>query len=215
MKPARPHPALEKILRPAYVPCAQFDSTCTTMRWDPVAGHVPRGFLGATGALAEVELVLVFAEPGDPHAGARVFDFESCLQATYEAFAEARDLFHRNVRSLLDACWPDSSFAEQLRKVWLTESVLCSAAVEGGTVPASSWKACGALYLKEQLRLLPNALVVALGSKAQGRLKGIGVEKVLSAYAVAPPGCNRQEARESWKQIPIKLGLRRLDTSCG
>ena len=34
--------------------------------WFPSEGHVPRGFLGATRALEEVEVVMVLAEPGPP-----------------------------------------------------------------------------------------------------------------------------------------------------
>jgi hypothetical protein len=63
------HPSLSEILLPAYAPCADFSNACNEMRWIPEAGHVPRGFLGACGDLSDVELILVFAEPGDPHFG--------------------------------------------------------------------------------------------------------------------------------------------------
>src|SRR5437763_10943031 len=62
---------LANILLPAYGPCPEFATACKEMRWNPDAGHVPRGFLGACGELSEVELLLVFAEPGDPHVGER------------------------------------------------------------------------------------------------------------------------------------------------
>jgi len=62
-------PQLAKILEPAY-PCPEFEARCKSiMRWEPKAGHVPRGYYGAIGNLDEVELILVVAEPGDPHAG--------------------------------------------------------------------------------------------------------------------------------------------------
>jgi hypothetical protein len=38
------------------------------MRWNPKAGHVPRGFCGAISTPDDVKLVLITAEPGDPHA---------------------------------------------------------------------------------------------------------------------------------------------------
>lgn len=57
------------VLLPAYAPCSGFKATCRAMRWVPHQGHVPRGFCGAAGRLDEVRLVLVCAEPGDPHDG--------------------------------------------------------------------------------------------------------------------------------------------------
>jgi hypothetical protein len=74
MKPAskfkvKLSPELEKVLLPAYAPYPEFNRACSEMRWYPSAGHVPRGFLGATRKLSEVELVLVSAEPGDPCDG--------------------------------------------------------------------------------------------------------------------------------------------------
>jgi hypothetical protein len=68
-------------------------------------------------------------------------------------------------------------------------------------------RACGKRYLLSQLSLFPNALVVALGSKAQNRLRSLGILDFVPAYAIAPPGCNKREALESWQQIPIKLQL--------
>ena len=49
---AKLSPSLEKILAPAYKPCVEFcpGRACHgEMRWEPSAGHVPRGFLGACG----------------------------------------------------------------------------------------------------------------------------------------------------------------------
>ncbi len=74
---------LRRVLLPAY-PCSSFGSTCQEeMRWNPARGHVPRGFCGALGRLSEVQLVLLVAEPGDPHQG------ESCLADSPEEFLEA------------------------------------------------------------------------------------------------------------------------------
>ena len=76
------------------------------MRWNPPAGHVPRGFLGAAGDLSEVELVLVFAEPGDPHFGECHTGLKSAYDYATYGFGTGKDLFHRNVRHILDLCWP-------------------------------------------------------------------------------------------------------------
>ena len=201
--------AIANILAPAYMPCIEFQRACMQMRWQPDAGHVPRGFLGASGSLDEVELVLVFAEPGDPHVGEHHEGLESAYEYATHAFATGKDLFHRNVRKILSSCWPDLSFDQQMRKVWLTESVLCSARIECGSVPVGASRTCGQRYLLAQLELFPAALVVALGSNAQTRLRALGYTAFFSAFAVAPPGCNRREARASWELIPLELHSRR------
>lgn len=197
--------ALQSLLAPAYAPCEKFTGACSEMRWQPEAGHVPRGFLGSTGSLEEVELVLVFAEPGDPHENEKHKDMHSAHAYAKSCYASGKDLFHRNVRKILKDCWPNDSFEEQLRKVWLTESVLCSARKECGPVSSKAARACGELYLLKQLELFPNALVVALGGKAQRRLRAIGFTNFLAVFAAAPPGCNRIKAAATWAQIPLRL----------
>jgi len=87
------NPKLATVLAPAYAPCLEFQRACTEMRWDPSQGHVPRGSLGATGSLEEVELVLVFAEPGDPHAGEQHSGLESAYKyATFGFWHRQRPL---------------------------------------------------------------------------------------------------------------------------
>lgn len=198
-------PALRDSLAPAYRPCASFASVCSSMRWNPARGHVPRGFAGGAGELDEVELVLVFAEPGDPYAGEGHSGLDSTYAYTTDCFRTGHDLFHRNVRDILNLCWPRVAFEEQMRCVWLTESVLCSAKTEGGAVNVAVARQCAQRYLSPQLALFPNALVVALGRKAQQRLRAVGFDDFLPVYAVAPPGCNRRGARESWERIPVEL----------
>lgn len=201
--------ALEKILSLAYEPCPEFTQACLKMRWNPQAGHVPRGFLGACGQISEVEMVLVFAEPGDPHIGESHSGLQSAYVYATFAFRTGKDLFHRNVRKILDLCWPNMPFEEQMSKVWLTDSVLCSAPKEGGHVSRAVSLACGHRYLVDQLALFSNPLIVAVGSKAQSRLRALGVQEFMSVYAAAPPGCNMPEAIQSWQQIPIELERRR------
>jgi len=203
------NPSLAAILAPAYSQCVEFNGNCSEMRWKPECGHVPRGFLGATGRLDEVEMVLVFAEPGDPHDEERHTGIESAYNYAMHAFGTGKDLFHRNVRGILNMCWPNLTFEQQMRKVWLTESVLCSAKKGGGSVSKVASRACGQRYLLAQLQLFPDALVVALGSKARDRLHSIGVTKSLAASAAAPPGCNFRQAKPSWERIPYELSLLR------
>lgn len=147
--------------------------------------------------------MLVVAEPGDPHAGESHSspDPERHLKSAYdysmECIRSGKDQYHRNIRSILRMCWPDYSFEDQMRLTWITESVLCSAKVEGASVPARAWQQCRSRYLEAQLELFPEASVVALGRKAQTRL--VGIPQVIPAVAASPPGCNRREARASWE----------------
>jgi hypothetical protein len=172
---------------------------------------VPRGFIGALGTIDEVCLVLVVAEPGDPFPGERhdrhgdsPHDvMAGVCEFAYRALERRCSQFHINLRYVLDLCWPDLELTAQLRKTWITESYLCSAAKEGGSVPARSWRCCARDYLIPQLELLHDRVIVALGSKAQNRTKGL--PGVHGARAVAPPGSNKPGARESWNQIPSWL----------
>jgi hypothetical protein len=107
--------ALENILSPAYAPCQEFSATCNQMRWIPTVGHVPRGFAGACGKLAEVQLVLVFAEPGDPLPGQSHSGLTSAYDYTTSRFRTSTDLFHRNVLKVLEMCWPDLTFEQKMR----------------------------------------------------------------------------------------------------
>lgn len=60
-----------------------------------------------------------------------------------------------------------------------------------------------ALYVRE-LDLLPSEVVVALGAKARGRMKGLKRE-VVEAVAAAPPGCNRRDARSSGQAAAARV----------
>lgn len=193
-----PCPELLEILAPAY-PCRHFNGACRAMRWAPKLGHIPRGYCGATGSPAEVELVLVVAEPGDPQAGDHE-TMEQSIQRTLWAYREGPGLFHRNARKILAYCWPGQSLDQQLRRVWITESVLCSAEVTTGPVPGEVERTCGQQFLLPQLALFPRALVVALGGKAHQRLQRLGIRHE-RAHAIAPPGCNQKAADPSWRRI--------------
>ena len=134
--------------------------------------------------------------------------FVAASAYVYQCYKTGRDLFHRNIRRILVLCFPGLEFDQQMRQVWITDSVLCSAAVEGGTVPVAASRACRSRYLEAQIALLPNALVAALGQKAQHRLAGLS-RTVVPAVAAAPPGCNRADALASWQAIANRLSENR------
>lgn len=207
--PMQPNDKALALLAPAYRPCPAFEGPCSSMRWAPRMGHVPRGFCGAAGSPEEVQLVLVCAEPGDPHPEESyqpVDLLESVSSYVYRCYRDGTDLFHRNVRDILDLCFPGISFQSQMRRSWITDSVLCSAKAEGSHVPAVVARECRTRYLEAQLASFPNAVIAALGAKARDRLKGF--PGVIAAVAAAPPGCNRREARDSWRAIAAKVHAR-------
>jgi len=182
------------------------------MVWDPQRGRIPRGFCGATGTLDDVRLVLVCAEPGDPH----VNENHACnptpegyLNSAYSyawgCFATGKDQFHRNIRSILDLCFPRMDFTEQMHYAFITDAVLCSAASEGGRVNSGIEDYCVKTYLAKLIDKMPNATIVALGCKAQNRLRRANITGFISAFAAAPPGCNSKGATKSWKQIAVAV----------
>lgn len=194
------------VLLPAYAPCSGFKATCRAMRWVPHQGHVPRGFCGAAGRLDEVRLVLVCAEPGDPHDGESHAAVRVRLRL--EVLREWKGPLRRNFRKLLDECWPGFGFQERMRRTWTTESALCSAERETAEVHGDIERACADRFLLRQLSLFPGAVVVALGGKANGRLRRVGFGGHLKAFALAPPGCNYTGARPSWQKVAAEARRR-------
>lgn len=207
-----PCEAVRAIMRPALAPCSEFEGTCRdSMRWAPEQGHIPRGCCGALAGAEDVRVIMVVAEPGDPHpdehypAAATPDDYLArCTAHAFRCFAHGRDRYHANARAFLDLCFPGMAFSEQLRHAWITESCLCSAAKECGHVPAGVAQRCAERYLAPQLRLFRGAAVVAFGAKAQARLRALGIA-CIDAGALAPPGCNRQEARQSWAAAAARV----------
>lgn len=198
-----PNEQLLAVMREAYS-CGYFGS-CRQAKFDPKSGHVPRGFLGATGDLGNVEAIFVIAEPGHPHPDERYSDGASTNQLlsealghTYKSYREGTDLFHRNMRWVMDQLWP-GTFDEKLDRVWITEGRLCSIDSEIG---AFNDKLCAPAYLSRQIELLPSAAIVLFGAKAKQRVAGMaGLQGrvVVEARALAPPGANHKAAKPSWQ----------------
>lgn len=211
-----PHLDVIATLEQAYNPCPAFKNVCQSMRWTPEAGHIPRGYCGATGEPSNVKLILVCAEPGDPHHeehheadGTLAGFIESTCSYSWQCLENKKEQFHQNVRHILDLCWLGKSFHQQMRRTWRTNAVLCSAKLEGGHVPVQIERECVNRYLVRQLNLFSDARIIALGGKAQKRLKRAGVRDFISAWSAAPPGCNRREAKDSWVEAAriFKMGL--------
>jgi len=190
---------IKAILSSSYKPCEGFDSECKgEMRWDPSNGHAPRGFCGAEGELENIEVIFVFAEPGDPLAEESHPSIDAAISCARDFFEKGIDVMHKNVRFVMELCWPGMTFDEQMKKCLFTESVLCSAAVESGPISRNIEKECVRRYFFPLLKLVPNAKVIAFGNKAQKRLANGGYTDYIPARAVAPPEGNKPQARESW-----------------
>ncbi|MBY0522104.1 MAG: uracil-DNA glycosylase family protein [Gemmataceae bacterium] len=213
----QPPQELVDILLPALGPCPAIAGECKGhVRWDPKSGHVPRGYRGATGRLDEVNLVLVCAEPGDAYAG-EPYDGLTPLDKLRSAYThscwhieEPRDRFGQNMQEILKIAFPGHSLEQQLRRTWITNAVLCSAPKECGTVSSAVEQECRRRYLLAQLRLFPNASIVALGGKAEQRLRDLPGVKV--AYHPAARLSHR-EMRESWVRALEDLGQSKLEAN--
>lgn len=207
---------LRNVLQPAMAPCRHFADVCKTYcAWEPANGHIPRGFGGATGGLGEVKLVLVTAEPGNPASNEHYeppaetyVERHAALVGDFLEFDGLRRKgrpapFHRNMRRILDACWPGVSLAEQLRRTWLTDAVLCSAPVSGGQVNQTVEDTCVQTYLAKQIDLLPDAFVVALGGKAERRMQRNDIR--IDATAQHPSARSPAQRNASWEAMAAKF----------
>lgn len=160
---------------------------------------------------------MVCAEPGDPHnqeshlGGSPLEQLQSAYAYTYKCLRDGKDLFHRNIRRILDSCFPNQSFDEQLQRVWITDSVKCSASKEGGSVPVAVARECRDRFLLREIALFPNAVVAALGKKAAVRLAG--VPSVLCVGAAAPPFGATRAARDTWPRMAKTVRTRHARTS--
>lgn len=200
------NPLIESI-RPAYKPCTHFAGVCSQMRWSPANGHVPRGFCGAIGNIREVELVLVSAEPGDPLPSEAHTDIESAIRFSMNVLRNPPSRYHQNFRRILEYCFPGQSLDEQLRRTWRTNSVLCSAEIEGGRITRSIERTCIETYLSPQLALLPHAFVAALGKKAQNRLRRQGILFFPAAHPSSRQSDKLKHA--SWQALAKELLIHR------
>ena len=173
-------------------------------KWDPSTGHVPRGFVGALDRLEDVRVVLLLGEPGPPYSREQYGDgadlLEETCQHTFACLDRPDDQMHKNLRYVLDQIFPGFILRDQLRSAWITETYLCSPPTALASVDASCERECADRYLGKQLQLFRHLPVIALGGKAQSRVKRTRVEvpNLINAWSVSPPGANRPKARESW-----------------
>ena len=204
---------LRRILEPAYHPCGGFDGKCKGLIYpfNPASGHVPRGFYGALGDLSEVRLVMVLAEPTGPGIDEdHTRGIDSAFAYAGRCYRYGNDPGHANTRSIIQKCflesshWTDQAWREAMRKVWITNSVLC-------TPTAAKYRDCedycGKEYLLRQLRLFSHAVIAAMGTRAHERIKRLrwrfppasNIKKYISPYY--QPGWNSPSARASWNTL--------------
>lgn len=198
---------LENILETSYKPCTGFAGTCASMKWCPSEGHVPRGFYGALGEVADVRLVMVLAEPGMPGKEEVHTGMISAFEYAERCYLEYGGQGHRNVRYIIGRCFPGRPLRQAMRRVWITESVLCSAKSALGKIDREVEEECVRRYLLPQLRLFPNAVVAAMGSKAYRRLKRFSrfIPNLGEYGAVFPPGCNFPTTQEKWDRLVARV----------
>ena len=213
-----PNEELTKVLAPAYAPCRHMSvhgGGCPESHWIPASGHVPRGFLGATGELDDVELVMVLAEPGDPKRTERYADDVSprdmvrcVVDFVHGTYVDRDKPVHgkvqRAVRRFLDRWFCGMDFDQQLRRVWITQARLCSRS--DGSYAAPYYLPCADTFLWAQLRLLPNVPIIAFGDKAYRSLR----RRNVPATRVPHPSAriSDESMRALWDRAIAKLRRR-------
>ena len=200
-----PNKKLVEILQPAYCPCPSFKGPCRgTATWKPNFGYVPRGFVGAFGSLDEVKVILLSDRPGSPFSQERYSapdELEQTVQFTFQCSSRRIPPFHENLGYLLDRLFPNEDLEDQLRKVWVTNSYLCSLPEYRDDAPPEAWHECVDRYLIPQLASLPGRPVIALGTTVGKRARRAGVEKNLlyEAHALRQRSPSRERnARRTW-----------------
>lgn len=214
---AMPPSDLVATLKAAY-PCPAFNNNCSAVAtWHPEKGHIPRGFTGATGTIAEVRVILLTAEPGSPKesesypaTSSPESLFGQAHEFAYRLLMEDKNPLHHSLRSFMDLVFPGESLEEQLRKVWIAPTRLCSAKWAGASVAAASERECAQRYLEPLLHLWPGSPIVAFGAKARRRITQFVLDPavkrgVIFAQAVSPPECNKSRARMSWASAAEKV----------
>ena len=92
-----------------------------------------------------------------------------------------------------------------MRKVWITESVLCSA-----PLPRSQDRTWDRAFLRRSvspgsIASLPNATIAAMGKskpvKRLNRYRDQIPNRIVECGAVYPPGCNLESTKASWDKL--------------
>jgi hypothetical protein len=199
----RPCSQIEKLLSPACC-CPDMKGRCQQHIVNaPVAGYMPRGYGGATIDCPSVRLVVVTAEPGTPPlpfekytgpTGAEKFAQHAAVMT--QVLAKPQGRFHLNLRLILDLCWGNIGLDKQMERTWLTNTVLCSALVNGGEFPPIVETVCGQNWLLPQLALFEKKFVLALGGKANRRLTASGFTPNVIAHH--PTARDPRAATATW-----------------
>lgn len=206
MEAAAPALEIASILQTALAPCPHLSGVCAGhAAWDPAHGYVPRGYLGATARARDVRLVLATAEPGEPDDGESYDGPPAAMLAVAAARLKAAleferngtpAPFHRNLRKILNYCWPDDPLQRQLAKTWIAPVVLCSPLVPGKPIPRAMETTCGRTYFRRKIDLLGDVFIVALGAKAHARIERGGITASFVAQHPSARPVTRPE--ESW-----------------
>ncbi|RMD87238.1 MAG: hypothetical protein D6813_13840, partial [Calditrichaeota bacterium] len=146
---------------------------------------MPRGFCGGTGKLKDIKLVLILAEPSNNTQSNEQYLktkpnelLDEVSKFVYNAYEKSQDEFHQNARRFLNLVWPGLNFHEQMKKTWITESVLCSVPpIEGkekgnslADIDKEICKKCSEKYLLKQLKKMHDCCIVKVGTKAKRRI---------------------------------------------
>ena len=201
-----PNKELVNILIEAYKPCENF-GICKDAKWNPEEGDIPRGFLGAIGSIEDIEAIFIIAEPSTPQETystniSNIDHMKEAVDDAYMRYSSMTSLGHKNLNRIMERIWPEIEFNDHLKKVWITESRLCSVSSPLASTSVSDRMLCAEKYLLKQLELfdLDKVKIVCFGGKSHETMDRLGVN-YLKAGAIYPPGCNFPKTKKSWDNV--------------
>lgn len=190
-------------LLPAYEPCEELHLRCKEMIYDTCSGHIPRGFYGATKELNEVQLVMILMEPAMPD-GTPAKNIWDVLRDARDAYLNERSVGHQRVRRILRESFPGLAYPKEvMRRVWITESVLCSKPETG--IRNRHAEACITSYLVHQLALFPNAIIGAMGMETYRRVSKHAPEYKDRLVRCHAPFGYRRGWSSTWDELAKKV----------
>jgi len=209
---------LLEILKSAYK-CPSFSGVCSNVCYKPELGYMPRGYTGAFGNLADIELILILAEPGNPPESQNekyndslapnelIAKVASGVEGAIRNHKDSK--FHENIADILIECWPGLELENQLKRTWITESVLCAAYKSTAPISTEIELECAHRYLLRHLQCLnknKSRFVAVLGGKAKRRIQRLPIQEfgnLTFQYYPAPgkPYGNFKKAKLAWTNL--------------
>jgi hypothetical protein len=180
---------------------SRFKDLCEShgLPWAPEEGFEPRGYNGPDPA--EVRVLYVSAEPGPITEEEKLDLLPAVTQHSWMEFdtRQSQHYWRENLFSLCQSIWPEDT-AENMDKYLAGAQAFWMSPPSGDATAKISRELedyFSEKYFYRLLDMMPNAVVLAAGGKAQERLKRMGVDYVKCASFMRP-GCNADKNKATW-----------------